>query len=95
MNFKHISYFNYIKSNSKVFRHNYLDNNILNKPILEQVCKDLEAVENEYVKGVLLEGFPNNLVKSCEFELFICIDIAAFPDKEGDHSVEVLLFELR
>jgi hypothetical protein len=62
MNFKHISYFSYIKNNSTVFRNNYLDNNVLNKEILEQVCKDLEAVENEYVKGVLLEGFPNNLV---------------------------------
>ena len=64
MNFKHISYFSYIKKNSKVFRDNYLDNNILNKTILEQVCKDLVAVENEYVKGVLLEGFPNNLVNA-------------------------------
>jgi len=30
-NFKHISYFDYIKRHKKVFENNYLDNNILDK----------------------------------------------------------------
>ena len=62
-----MSYFNYIKERLQdkkeglKFKKDYLNNEILDFELFKKLIKDVSTVESHF-KGVLLEGFPNNMV---------------------------------
>ena len=80
MNFKHISYFDVMKSAldgrcaskaGKEFRSSFLDSNVLDNEIFDELVRQLkEAGEGKHFTGCILEGFPNNLVR---ISLGLCV----------------------
>lgn len=87
MNFKHISYFDYIKKAvedgtkaGKSLESNYLDSNMLDNELFDKLVFDLQHVARPFI-GCVLEGFPNNIVNYF-LSYILFIDITALLNKE-------------